>query len=51
VALDLKPNLGLSQGTTINLSADATKSLVLDGTKGSAPISPITVSVGTLIAQ
>ena len=51
VALDLKPNLGLAQGTTIQLSADNTKSLVLDGTKGSAPIGPITVSVGTLTAQ
>ncbi len=51
VALDLKPNLGLAQGTTISLSADGTKSLVLDGTKGSAPIGPITVSVGTLTAQ
>lgn len=51
VALDLKPNLGLAQGTTIQLSADGTKSLVLDGTKGSAPIGPITVSVGTLTAQ
>ena len=51
VALDLKPNLGLPQGTTILLSADGTKSLVLDGTKGSTPISPITVSVGTLTAQ
>ncbi len=50
VALDLKPNLGLAQGTTIQLSADSTKSLVLDGTKGT-PISPITVSVGTLTAQ
>jgi hypothetical protein len=51
VALDLKPNLSLPQGTTILLSADGTKSLVLDGTKGSAPIRPITVSVGTLTAQ
>lgn len=51
VALDLKPNLSLPQGTTILLSADGTKSLVLDGTKGSAPISAITVSVGTLTAQ
>ncbi len=50
VALDLKPNLGLAQGTTIQLSADSTKSLVLDGTKGT-PIGPITVSVGTLTAQ
>lgn len=50
VALDLKPNLGLPSGTTLSLSADGTKSLVLDGTKGT-PISPITVTVGTLTAQ
>jgi hypothetical protein len=51
VALDLKPNLGLAQGTTLSLTPDGTKCLVLDGTKGSTPIAPITVSVGTLAAQ
>lgn len=48
VALDLKTNLALAQGTAITLSADATKSQVLDG---AGAISPITVSVGTLTAQ
>ena len=48
VALDLKSGLDLTQGTTITLSADATKCQVLDG---SGAISPITVSVGTLTAQ
>jgi hypothetical protein len=48
VALDLKPGLGLAQGTTITLSADAVKSQVLDGT---GAITPVTVSVGTLTAQ
>lgn len=48
VALDLKPGLGLAQGTAINLTADATKSQALDG---AGTISPITVSVGTLTAQ
>ena len=51
VALDLKPNLGLAQGTALSLTADGAKCLVLDGTKGSTPIGPITVSVGTLTAQ
>lgn len=48
VALDLKTTLSLAQGTAISLSADGTKSQVLDG---SGAISPITVSVGTLTAQ
>jgi hypothetical protein len=48
VALDLKPGLGLSQGTAITLSADAVKSQLLDGT---GAITPITVSVGNLTAQ
>ncbi len=48
VALDLKTTLSLAQGTVISLSADGTKSQVLDG---SGAISPITVSVGTLTAQ
>ena len=48
VAFDLKPGLGLAQGTAITLSADAAKSQVLDGT---GTISPITVAVGTLTAQ
>ena len=52
VALDLKPNLGLASGTSISLSADGTKSWVLDGTvKTGNAISPITVTVGTLAAQ
>lgn len=51
VALDLKSGAGLAPGTTITLTADATKSLVLDGTKGASPIGAITVSVGTLTAQ
>ena len=48
VALDLKPNLGLAQGTAITLTADGTKCQVLDGT---GTIGPITVSVGSLTAQ
>lgn len=48
VALDLKPSLGLAQGTAITLTADAAKSQVLDG---AGNITPITVSVGTLTAQ
>jgi hypothetical protein len=48
VALDLKANLALPQGTAITLTADGTKSQVLDGT---GAISAITVSVGTLTAQ
>jgi len=48
VALDLKSNLGLAQGTAITLTADGTKCQVLDG---SGTISAITVSVGTLTAQ
>jgi hypothetical protein len=48
VALDLKASLGLAQGTTITLSADAVKCQVLDGT---GAIIPITVSVGNLTAQ
>lgn len=48
VALDLKSGLGLAQGTAITLTADGTKSQVLDG---SGAISAITVSVGTLTAQ
>ncbi|HEX9010187.1 MAG TPA: hypothetical protein VF804_07460 [Holophagaceae bacterium] len=48
VALDLKSGLGLAQGTGITLTADGTKSQVLDG---SGAISAITVSVGTLTAQ
>ena len=48
VALDLKPGLGLAQGTPITLTADGTKSQVLDG---SGAISTITVSMGTLTAQ
>ena len=52
VALDLKPNLGLASGTSISLSADGTKSWVLDDTvKTGNAISPITVTVGTLAAQ
>ncbi len=48
VALDLKPNLGLAQGTALTLTADGTKSQVLDG---AGVISAITVSVGTLTAK
>lgn len=48
VALDLKSGLGLAQGTAITLTADGTKSQVLDG---SGAISAITVSVGTLTAR
>lgn len=48
VALDLKSGLGLAQGTALTLTADGTKSQVLDG---SGAISAITVSVGTLTAQ
>ena len=48
VALDLKPGLGLAQGTAITLSADAVKSQVLDG---AGAISSIPVTVGTLTAQ
>jgi hypothetical protein len=48
VALDLKPGLGLAQGTAITLSADAAKSQVLDG---SGTIAPITITLGTLTAQ
>lgn len=48
VALDLKPNLGLTPGTAITLAADTAKCQVLDGT---GAISTITVSVGTLTAQ
>jgi hypothetical protein len=52
VALDLKPNLGLAPGTNITLSADSTKSWLLDGTaKSGSALSPITVSVGALTAQ
>ena len=49
VALDLKPGLGLAQGTAISLSADAVKCQVLADT-ASLPAG-ITVSVGTLTAQ
>lgn len=49
VALDLKPGLGLAQGTTLTLSADALKCQVLADT-ASAPTA-ITVAVGTLTAQ
>jgi hypothetical protein len=48
VALELKSGLGLTPGTTITLSADGTKSQVLDGT---GTLSPIPVSIGTLTAQ
>jgi hypothetical protein len=48
VALDLKSGLGLTSGTTLTLSADATRCQVLDG---AGTISPVTVSVGTLTAQ
>lgn len=48
VALDLKTTLALAQGTAITLTADGTKSQVLDG---AGAISAITVSVGTLTAQ
>ena len=48
VALDLKPGLGLTQGTAIPLSADAAKCQVLDG---AGTISTFTVTVGTLTAQ
>jgi hypothetical protein len=48
IALDLKAGLGLTQGTAIILSSDATKCQVLDG---SGAISVIAVSVGTLTAQ
>jgi hypothetical protein len=48
VALDLKPGLGLTQGTAITLSADALKCQALDG---AGTIAPITVSTGTLTAQ
>jgi hypothetical protein len=48
VALDLKPGLGLAQGTAITLSADATKCQVLDG---AGTITGVTVAVGTLTAQ
>lgn len=49
VALDLKSGLGLAQGTTIALSADAVKCQVLPDT--AATPATITVSVGTLTAQ
>ena len=48
VALDLKPGLGLAQGTVLTLSADAVKCQVLDG---AGTITTIPVSVGTLTAQ
>jgi hypothetical protein len=48
VALDLKPGLGLTQGTVITLSVDAVKSQLLDG---AGTIAPITVTVGTLTVQ
>jgi hypothetical protein len=48
VALDLKPGLGLTPGTTIALSADGSKSQVLDGT---GTLTPISITVGTLTAQ
>lgn len=48
VAVDLKTTLALAQGTAITLTADGTKSQVLDG---AGTISAITVSVGTLTAQ
>ena len=48
IALDLKAGLGLTQGTTITLTADALKCQVLDG---SGTIATIAVSVGTLKAQ
>lgn len=49
VALDLKPGLGLTQGTAITLSADAAKCQVLTGTASSP--ATITITVGTLTAQ
>jgi len=48
VAMDLKPGLGLPQGTAITLSADALKCQVLDG---AGAISTVTVTVGTLTVQ
>lgn len=48
VALDLKPGLGLAQGTAITLQYNVTKCELLDGT---GALSNITLSVGTLTAQ
>ncbi len=47
VALDLKPNQGLPQGTVLTLDADNAKSQVLAG----GTLSPIIIRVGTLKAQ
>jgi hypothetical protein len=47
VALDLKANQGLAQGTALTLTADNAKSQVLAG----GALTPITISLGTLKAQ
>lgn len=48
IALDLKPGLGLAQGTVISLQYSVTGCEVLDGANN---LSSIPVSVGTLTAQ